>query len=389
MKQPKYQIPEQRQNPGQLQLPADPASPNGSTSASASPPAQNSLAPVASAPGAPSQPSQPSPPASLAVQSQPSGQAARRQGLINKAMGTGYTPQTNVLDENKETVQGRVTNLLNEDSPLIQDARTRANQQMNARGLINSSMAVGEGEKAALSAALPIASQDANAALTVSQRNQADINAARQFGATASNQFGITKLQGQQAIEQQTLQGQQQASLQAQKAEIDKQLQSADAATREKLLGQQAVIDKQLQELRGGQAMEQQQLQGQQALQQQQLRGDQANQLAVLENQSKQLLQSNASAAQFFSQISASIGDIMKEPDIGVDQKNQLVQKQIELLRNGLAIIGGIGNLDLGGLLNFPKIEPPPTAAPPADQTEPPVVTYAPPDTNAVVANSG
>jgi hypothetical protein len=158
---------------------------------------------------------------------------------------------------------------------------------MNARGLTNSSLALGEGEKAAMAAALPIASQDANASLAMNTANQNATNQALQFGAGSENQVGLQKLQGSQSMDLATLQGQTQKDI------------------------------------------------------------------ANIEAQYKQLMQANDSTARFFSQITASIGDIFKEPNISTDGKKQLALQQINLLKNGLALIGGISNLDLKGLLNF------------------------------------
>lgn len=227
-------------------------------------------------------------------------------GLVNNTNSTGYTPTQVNLNPSTDTVEGRIGNILKNDSPLLQDARTRAAQNANKRGLINSSMAIGEGEKAVIQTALPIASQDANAAVQTAYRNQDATNTASQVASTAEN------------------------------------------------------------------AYRQQQLSGAQAMEQQQLRGEQSVQLANIEAQYKQQLQSSQSAAQFFAQVTTSIGEILKEPEIGVEQKQQLVQKQIQLLQNGMAVIGAIGNLDLSDLLTFPEISlappaPAPTApAPPA-----------------------
>lgn len=202
-------------------------------------------------------------------------------------MSTGYTPVLNDL-KSGDTVEGRVNRLVDAESPLVQDARTRAAQAANARGLLNSSMAVGEGEKAAYAAALPIAQQDATASLTVSRDNQLSQNQALQLGTT-----------------------------------------------------------------------------GAQAMEQQQLRGNQSTQLAQIEDANKVKLQTSQSASQFFAQMATSIGDILKEPNIGVEQKNQLVQKQLDLLKNGMTVIGGIGNLNLAGLLTFPTTGTPGVAGTP------------------------
>lgn len=60
------------------------------------------------------------------------------------------------------SVQNRLSGVLSAGSPLLTQARTGAAQAANARGLLNSSIAVGAGEEAALRVALPIASQDAS-----------------------------------------------------------------------------------------------------------------------------------------------------------------------------------------------------------------------------------
>lgn len=79
------------------------------------------------------------------------------------------------------TVQGQLTNVLDAGGPLMDRATTRANQQANSRGLLNTSIAVGAGQSALYDAALPIAQQDAN---TNAQ--------AGQFNANASNAAALT-----------------------------------------------------------------------------------------------------------------------------------------------------------------------------------------------------
>lgn len=59
------------------------------------------------------------------------------------------------------TVQGRLQNLMAKDSPLMEQARSRAMQKANASGLLNSSMAATAGESAMLDAGLDIAKADA------------------------------------------------------------------------------------------------------------------------------------------------------------------------------------------------------------------------------------
>jgi hypothetical protein len=212
-------------------------------------------------------------------------------GLVPNDKTTGFEAAKTELKP-EDTVAGRVTDLLKADSPLIQQARTNSLQQMNTRGLINSSMAIGEGEKAAAAAALPIASQDATASVNTKLQNTAAENVSRQTGATAENQRGLQELQGTQSLDLATLQGQNQKDI------------------------------------------------------------------ANIEAQYKQTMQTNDSAARFFSQISSSIADILKEPNIDVAGKKALVMKQTELLRNGLIITEGISKMPgLVELLDFSELD--------------------------------
>lgn len=103
---------------------------------------------------------------------------------------TTYTPSE------KSLVSNQLSTLLNSDSPYLTAARTRAAQLANGRGLLNSSMAAGAGEAAAVESALPIAQQDA-ATYDTAQRFNAD--AANNFARDA-NSFGrqgaLAKFQG-------------------------------------------------------------------------------------------------------------------------------------------------------------------------------------------------
>lgn len=70
-------------------------------------------------------------------------------------------PTDMVVDPAKQTVAGQLSSVMSADSPLIQQARSRAMEQMNARGLANSSMALSAADSAAYEAAVPIAKADA------------------------------------------------------------------------------------------------------------------------------------------------------------------------------------------------------------------------------------
>jgi hypothetical protein len=113
-------------------------------------------------------------------------------GLVNQAVNFNptpdikpqtYTAQTREVNAPTETVAGQVDSILAKDSPLMQRARTLATQQMNQRGLVNSSMSQGAGVAAMIDRATPIAQQDAK---TFSDRSVVNMDATNQ-----QNQFNV------------------------------------------------------------------------------------------------------------------------------------------------------------------------------------------------------
>lgn len=67
------------------------------------------------------------------------------------------------MDE-QDSVAGNMTGLLGANSDYIKQARAQGEKAAGKRGLLNSSIAAGSGQSAAIAAALPIASQDASIA---------------------------------------------------------------------------------------------------------------------------------------------------------------------------------------------------------------------------------
>ena len=77
----------------------------------------------------------------------------------------------NIVDQERGTVAGQMRGLLAENSPYLQVARTGALQTAASRGLLNSSIAAGAGEEAAIKQALPIAQQDAQTYADIGKQN--------------------------------------------------------------------------------------------------------------------------------------------------------------------------------------------------------------------------
>lgn len=94
------------------------------------------------------------------------------------------------------TVSGQINTLLAQDSPYLKEARARSQRQANSRGLINSSIAAGAGESAAINAALPIAQQDAQANFSADQFNAQGQN---EFATDYANFQQQAYLQGRDA----------------------------------------------------------------------------------------------------------------------------------------------------------------------------------------------
>jgi hypothetical protein len=176
-------------------------------------------------------------------------------GLINTSMeentldpsktvtpgSTGFDAVTRQVDPNKETVSGQLDTLIAKDSPYIQRARTNAAEVANSRGLLNSSMAAGAGEAAAIDAALPIAASDASTYSGAARENNAATNASLSQTAQASNQSKLAggAAQNEQAL--QTLRGTQAKQLADIEANYKELLQASDSAARILTTTQQAI----------------------------------------------------------------------------------------------------------------------------------------------------
>ena len=263
-----------------------------------------------------------------------------------------------------ETVAGQLESLLSSGSPYLEQARTGAAQTANARGLLNTSMAAGAGEAAAIDRALPIATADATTYGTAARENQGYTNTAGQFNAAAKN---TSNLSAQQAAQQEGLIGAQAkhtSNLSAQEAKqqtglINTQAKntsnlSAQEATQQAgLIGTQADAQARLQKQASNLKIKELAAAGQQDLALQELKGQQGVELANIEAQYKGLMQASASAATVFTQVQKNISDILNDPNTSVAQKQAAIDNQTAMLKNSMTVIGASGNVDLAGLLDF------------------------------------
>ena len=95
---------------------------------------------------------------------------------------------TTPFNEKDGTAAGRVNSIISADGPLMQLAATRAKQQQNANGTLNSSMAIGAAQNAVIGAATPLATNDSQLFNANAAENQRSLNQGSLFNASQSQQ---------------------------------------------------------------------------------------------------------------------------------------------------------------------------------------------------------
>jgi hypothetical protein len=229
-------------------------------------------------------------------------------GTAGTSAATGYvaTPYTVAPGG---LVQNRVKDIVGDDSPLLQLARQQATQAQNERGLVNSSLNTTAGEQAVIAQALPIAAADAqsvNAAMTNTANAQ---NVASQFGAAAENAVSQTNAQLTTAMNTTNANAANNALTETAKAQNARNLTAIDNNTKVAL--------------------------------------------GVLDTQNRQLLQTNANAANMFQETVKNIAAISVDATLNPAAKNTAVATQINLLKEGLQTTAGVASTlpaDIAGL---------------------------------------
>ena len=261
------------------------------------------------------------------------------------------------IDKN-QTVSGQLDSVLAKDSPLLQQARTRASQAANQRGLLNSSMAISAGESAAYDAALPIAQQDAQTYATSGQFNAGEKNKLLQQQLDQQMQAGLAN---------------QSANLEAQKSNQAVATTLTQQQLDQQFKENQASLDRALQ-------TSMQTADNQTKIQLQKMDADTRAYLAEVEANYKTLMQTSQGANDLYQQTLKNMTDIMMSKDLDAGGKQQALNNQYALLRDGMGIIGAVGNMNLKDLLNPGNIPgaggasvstPAPAPAPPAPAPAP------------------
>lgn len=267
-----------------------------------------------------------------------------------KPTTVGYDPSQFSVQP-KATVAQQFQDLSSMDSPLLKQARARAtrnvNQQMNQRGLINTSLAMGAVTEAADQAVydkiLPIAQQDATTHFTADTNTTNADNAAKYAKMQADN---MASLRGAELDTNVSL---------ANADAMNKQgAQAAEAASRVQLTGMETARALALADKEFERAMGTAQLDATTRIQLAEMdhntRMDLANvdrdtrvELAAIENNYRQLLQTNQDLSTMYNQVSVNIANIATS-NLSKEAKQAATQSQLNILKQALdakqAIVG-------------------------------------------------
>ncbi len=302
-----------------------------------------------------------------------SGFKPAQEGISLMDAATTWKPTVGSVTDD-ETVAKQMEKLLSANSAYVDQARQRAIQIANSRGLQNSTLAARSGEEAAISQALPIAQQDASTYLNQSQRNQTAQNAAGSQNA----QMGFSTRQlGEQARQFDTDVDYKNRSLLEQARQFDTGVTLED----KKLSETQRQFDNSQQMENIKLAESARQFNNDQLAKLSMFNRDTASReqiaaldaatktyLAKVEAQYKNELQSSASAAEMWKIYQDSVTKILGNKDLDAGNKQAALDLLGTNLKEGMAVIGHVSGLDLSNLLTFTGTNTPsvPNASTPA-----------------------
>lgn len=258
-------------------------------------------------------------------------QTTQAQGAAPVAAEQARTQNVSV-DPSTMTVQGQLAGLINSGNPLLVQAQTRAAQQANKRGLLNSSMAVGAGESALYDAAMPIAQADAGTYRDVALTN-ADLSQQTELANTGArnqmSQFNVGE------------------------ANTTSRFNTGEANTTARFSAEQAQQTN-LENTRLQQQSDMTNAENQTRMLLQQMDANTRVEMTNIEANYRTLMQASSSASDLYSQTLRNITDITNNQNLDAAAKNAAIARQIELMQNGMALLDGMNNLNISGILQGP-----------------------------------
>jgi hypothetical protein len=198
-----------------------------------------------------------------------------------------------------QTVAGNIESLLAQDSPLMQQARTRANQQMASRGLINSSLAASAADSAMYDVANTIAQTDAATKAKASGYNVDQLNQQVTLDKQLANQMSQAQLS----------------------ADTSRYSTDVNAAT-QKLNNESAQLIARL-------------------------NNEQQTTLQRMQNENQRLLQTNQQAAQAYNNSMQYIDVINRDPNLDADAKTRAQAQIYYNLQTQLRTLAAVSGVDV------------------------------------------
>lgn len=241
------------------------------------------------------------------------------------------------------TSEDRIAGILNKGGPLMQQAATAGTQQAASRGLLNSSMAVQAAQGAVIQAAAPIGTNDANSLNQMASNNANTLNQGVQFNANAANSAnqwnaGATNQNAQFNTSNQMQAATTNANATNTANQFNANTQNQAGQFNAQSTNEFAKLDTQNQNTAN-------QWNAQQANEAvlKTMDVNSREQLANIEANYKQLMQTNSSAENIYSQVMKNVSDIQNNKDIA--DKETAINSQMGWLRSGLTMISNLNGI--------------------------------------------
>lgn len=240
----------------------------------------------------------------------------------------------------EQTVEGTLDDMIKSDNYGMQQATTRASQEMAKRGLINSSMGVGAAEAARYNAGIDIAKQDASTRASASQFNAGASNRASEFGASAKN-----------ALQSQNLDNTAKAELTNAAAKNESTKFDAQTGMQAQLSNQDVAAKQLMQQYDTVSKVAFQNADAAGKLQLQQIDAHTRTSMAQIEADFKTRMQTSQSLAQSYQSMVEQVTKIMSNNEMNADAKQASIDNLTTLYRNAMDIQSDVTGIGIGTLL--------------------------------------
>lgn len=269
-------------------------------------------------------------------------------GAVAQTQATMIDPNS-LATPTAVTSEDRIAGILNKGGPLMQQAATAGTQQAASRGLLNSSMAVQAAQGAVIQAAAPIGTNDANSLNQMASNNANTLNQGVQFNANAANSANQWNAGATNQNAQFNTGNQMQAA--TTNANATNTANQFNANTQNQAGQFNAQSSNEFAKLNTQNQNTANQWNAQQANEAvlKTMDVNSREQLANIEANYKQLMQTNSSAENIYSQVMKNVSDIQNNKDIA--DKETAINSQMGWLRSGLKMIESLNGVT--GLVNF------------------------------------